>query len=108
MIEAPPSGNQFVACSLREDELTGAAQFRLLVLQSFSVLIAIISVALPIAFDYTYLTAFSTLSLVPTLFGTTSSPTGFVLLNAFVFVRWSGLALDLARKPSSDFLSCAC
>ncbi|KAL8290078.1 hypothetical protein RQP46_003017 [Phenoliferia psychrophenolica] len=67
--------------------------FRMLIVQSLSIALYITAVALPISYDYSTFTTSG--RIMPTVFGTTTSPGGFVALTIVALLRWSGVGLDL-------------
>ncbi|GAA6016071.1 hypothetical protein JCM10207_004432 [Rhodosporidiobolus poonsookiae] len=76
-----------------------SGELRLVLLQALSILLDILSVALPIRPNYLL---FDNRYIAPHLFGTTSSPASHLVLSVFICLRWTGLILDAAaRAPAA-------
>ncbi|KAK4698847.1 hypothetical protein P7C70_g7421, partial [Phenoliferia sp. Uapishka_3] len=70
-------------------------KFRLAILQLISATFFIVAVVLPVSHDYSTFTDSG--RIVPTVFGTTTSPRAFLAITVLVIIRWTGTGVDLTR-----------
>jgi len=70
-------------------------QLALPLLQLLSILLFILSAALPTTYSYSAVTLDRPAS---TWMGTTTSPAGYVVLAVFGVIRWTGVLVDLAGE----------
>ncbi|GAA5889817.1 hypothetical protein JCM5296_002351 [Sporobolomyces johnsonii] len=75
---------------------------RILVLQLLSSILSILSIAFPIHRDYKPLESDGSRFVAPSLFGTTTSPAGYVVLSLLILARWMGIIFELASSSTSS------
>ncbi|GAA5880463.1 hypothetical protein JCM1840_003545 [Sporobolomyces johnsonii] len=75
---------------------------RLLVLQLLSAILSILSIAFPIHRNYEPLESDGSRFVAPSLFGTTTSPAGYVVLSLLILARWVGIIFELASSSTSS------
>lgn len=66
--------------------------------QSISITLFITAASLPPSHDYSSFTKSG--RVMATVFGTTTSPAGYLALTILALLRWTGVGIDLARAPS--------